>query len=253
MKNQYIKQFLYFSCLLILSAPLTSNANGIDKDVLSFYKKQIEASIKLFEETNRKNWSYKVVRFENEEGDISSSTEVFTPNEHKSKQWALLELNGKKPTKKQLKKFTNKKLKASKKKQAGGADYSIRLREIIAIDSLTITQESDTHINMAFDVYIKKLGDDAKGKLDGLLTFDKNKQYIDFIRITNNSEFSPMFSSSITDFSMTLKFTKMSNAILPIENSLDMKGSFAFFTDIDETSIDRFSDYRYTKPQSQAR
>ena len=86
MKYQNLISML-FSCFLVLSTPLTSNANYIDKDNLSMYKKQIKASIKLFEETDRKNWSYKVVRFENEEGDVSSSTEVFTPNEDKSKRW----------------------------------------------------------------------------------------------------------------------------------------------------------------------
>lgn len=80
---------------------------------------------------------------------------------------------------------------------------------------------------MAFDVYIEKLGDDAKGKLDGLLTLDKHQHYIESIKVINNSEFSRMFSSSISDFKLIFRFTKIQEAILPLEYTLDMKGSFA--------------------------
>ena len=236
---------LYFCSFLALITPINSNAKNLDVDTLRNFKQKVEASIKQFENTKREKWSHKVIRFENEEGDITSSIEVFTPHKDKSKQWSLLELNGKVPTKRQLKKFIKRKLKSTEKEDPEGANHSVRLREIVDIDSLSVAHENDTHVEMMFNVHIEKLGDSAKGKLEGTLTYDKKHDYIDTITIVNNSDFSPMFSASISDFSLTFKFKKIGSAILPLENTLDMKGTFAFFTDIDETSVDRFSEYSF--------
>ncbi|MCW8876515.1 MAG: hypothetical protein OQJ89_10055 [Kangiellaceae bacterium] len=249
MKYPSLSQLLWFVSLPFLFSPIESNANDLTDKNLPLFKKQVEASIKQFEDTDRERWSFKVVRYENEEGDVTSSTEIYKPNPDKSKQWSLIELNGKKPTPKQIKRFVKKKVKASEKKSDESTNYSVRLREIIDIDSLTVTQESDTHKIMSFNVFLERLGDDAKGKLDGSLTFNKNQQFIDSITITNNSEFSPMLTASITDFSLSFKFIKMDSAILPVENTMDMKGSFAFFTDIEETSVDRFSEFLYMGPE----
>ncbi|TQV87082.1 hypothetical protein [Aliikangiella coralliicola] len=249
MRETTLTLTLWFGYFMALYLPLKTTAADLIETEIPLYKKQVETSIKQFEDMDRKRWSFKVVRYEDEEGDVTTSTEVYTPNEDKFKRWSLLELNGKTPTQKQIKKFIKKKVKASKKKDDDSANYSIRLRELIDIDSLNLTNENETHKTMSFDVYIEKLGDDAIGKLDGELTFSKHQQYIDSIQITNNSEFSPVFSASITDFKLVFKFKKMKNAILPVENSMDMKGSFAFFTEIDETSNERYSDYVYVEPK----
>ncbi|MDC0601386.1 hypothetical protein OAP14_00005, partial [Aliiglaciecola sp.] len=60
--------------------------------------------------------------------------------------------------------------------------------------------------------------------------------------------FSPMFSAKITDFKLTITFDKIDSYILPLQNKLSMKGTFAFFTDIDEESLDTFSEYRFIAP-----
>ena len=247
MKFQFKIQVLTCLFLLAVTFPFNALTNDLDRSELKQYKELIQNSIKQFEDTRRENWAFKVSRYENEEGDITSSLEAYKPNNDLSKRWALIEINGQQPTKKQIKKYIKTKQKASKNDKDD--DYSVRFREIINIDSLSLYGQSDTHLEMTFDVHLKKLGEDAKGKLDGMLTFHKNKQFIDSITVVNNSEFSPLFSASISDFNLTFKFVKIKNAILPLENTLDMKGSFAFFTDIEETSIDRFSDYSYDAPQ----
>ena len=205
----------------------------------------IDASIKQFEETERGKWSYKVVRMESEEGDVTSSTEVFTPHEDKLNRWTLLELNGQQANKAQQDAFVRNKVASSESNQNPDSNIKVKLREIIDLETLSFVSENHTHIELAFNVHIEKLGDDAIGKLDGLLTFDKQNHYIDTIRVTNNEEFSPMFSAAISDFKLTLKFTELEDAILPVEASMEMKGSFAFFTEINEVSTDRYSQYVY--------
>ena len=122
MKLLYLTSAVLFMALAI---PIKTNATDLTENqtenqtdelisnVLNQYKNKVSDSIKLFEETERESWSYKVVRFEDEEGDVSSSTEVFTPNKNKSNQWALLKLNGKQPTQKQQKKFVKDKTELS--------------------------------------------------------------------------------------------------------------------------------------------
>ena len=94
-------------------------------------------------------------------------------------------------------------------------------------------------------MYLSQLGNDVSKKLQGTLRFDKTQHYIDSIEISNTANFSPLFSADITEFSLTLRFTKIDSAILPQQQQLRMKGTFAFFTKIDEVSTDTFSDYHY--------
>lgn len=223
--------------------------NGKDKTL----QEKISQAITQFENTNKNRWAYQVSRFENEEGTITSSIERFEPNTGKNaqpeKQWTLLQMNDKAPTKQQQIKFRDSKLKQAKSKQAG-SHYSFVLREIIDIDSLVFFAENDTHMQMSFDVYIEKLGDDAKGKLQGKLFYNKHQHLIEEIVIKNNAEFSPMFSANITDLTLTFNFISINDNILPKQHGMKMKGTFAFFTEINETSTDTFSDYVFVNSQS---
>jgi hypothetical protein len=98
---------------------------------------------------------------------------------------------------------------------------------------------------MAFNVYIEKLGKDAMGKLQGKLVYQKDKQFIKEITIWNNADFSPMFTANITDLVLTFTFVDINGAVLAKKNEIKMKGSFAYFTEINETSLDSFSGYYY--------
>jgi hypothetical protein len=103
----------------------------------------------------------------------------------------------------------------------------------------------DKHIVMAFDVDWKKLGEDSIGKLQGKLTYQKENQFIEKISIWNNAEFSPIFTAKITDLAVTFTFLQINEAVLAKQNEMKMKGSFAYFTEINETSLDKFSNYLY--------
>lgn len=243
-----LKPWLIFICSSIAIGANAADSNqSIEQELL---QQKIEQAIVKFEQTPREFWAYQKSSYENEEGDVSSSIERFTPNKALDKRWTLLQINGDKPSQKQLKKYLKNKEKLANNKKEG-KNYSIQLRELINQDSLKFHSENTSHIKMGFDVYVSHLGEDAKGKLDGILSYHKQDDFIEDITITNNAKFSPMLSASITDLSMTLSFVQINNAVLPSEQALDMKGTFAYFVEIDEVSTDTISNYQYMPPSNE--
>jgi len=207
-------------------------------------KEKIRTAIANFEQTPREEWAYQVKRFENEEGDVTSSTERFTPNLSATKQWQLLKINGKKPTVRQHEKFVKDK-QAQIKKELNGANYAMRLSSIIDEDSIEFLLDSGSHIKASFNVNISQLGLDANDKLAGTLLYNKQLNFIEKISIVNNGEFSPMLSSSIVEFTIVFNFINIGGAILPLQHTMNMKGRFAYFIEIDEVSNDTFSNFEY--------
>lgn len=214
---------------------------------------KIAQAITHYEQSPRDQWSYQISNYENEEGDISSSIEKFDPTMEINKQWTLLSINGETPTEKQQQKFAKNKLKraeknaARKEKQKDSKDqnFSLQFRELIQIDSLQLASETPYKLQANFNVNLEKLGKKASKKLRGHITYDKQQQFIEHIVITNTDNFSPVFSAEITDFKISFDFAKINDAILPQEYQLSMKGTFAFFTEIEEVSTNTFSDYRF--------
>lgn len=203
----------------------------------------IAAAISQFEQRSRRDWAYRVDRYENEEGDISSSIELYDPANAPDSQWQLLSINGRTPDNKQQRKFAA--AKQQQAKAAGQQSFSVTLSELIQLDSLQLTFDSPQYLQASFGVHLSQLGNDVSKKLQGSLRFNKTLHYIDSIEISNTANFSPLFSANISEFNLTLRFTKIDNAILPQQQQMRMKGTFAFFTQIDEVSTDTFSDYRY--------
>ena len=225
----------------ISSAFANANTNGSSVEKHSTLKDKIHQAIVKFEQTDRKHWGFTVNRFENEEGDITESVEQFTPNTDINKRWLLLSANGEKATKKQQEKF----LKTKREQANGNNSYTVKLREIINQDTLTLQSETSMHIQMSFQVTLSQFGDETKGKLDGLLSYNKQGAFIETITITNNAKFSPMFSASISELLLTFSFAQIDDAILFSEHALQMKGTFAYFVEIDEVSKDTYFDYQY--------
>ena len=231
-------------CLLVicLGAVFTAIATENTTEELVSFKEKIDRAIVKFEQTQTQLWSYTISRYEDEEGDITSSIEQFSPESNQ--RWLLKQTNGQQPTKKQIKSFAEKKHKPNNKKKQG-ENIQLSLRELINQQSLSLISTDDKHIVMAFDVDWEKLGKDSVGKLKGKLTYQKENQFIEKISIWNNAEFSPMFTAKITDLAVTFTFLQINGAVLAKQNEMKMKGSFAYFTEINETSLDTFSDYYY--------
>jgi hypothetical protein len=227
-----------FTCPASLQALENSSSDN------SSLKQKVSQAIEKFEQTTHENWAYQIERYENEEGDISSSIEKHSPLDGEHQPWTLIRINGKKPTKKQATQFTDKKIEQTKNLQKG-ANYSIKLREIINKDSLELASENNTHMDMSFNVRLPKMGKDSVGKLKGNLSYNKEHEFIEKITIVNKAEFSPLFSANITDLLLTFSFIQINNSVLPHRQDMELKGTFAYFTEIDEVSTDTYSNYTY--------
>lgn len=241
MKNNYLS-------LLCFGAVFNATAIEITSDELVSLKEKINHAIIKFENTESALWAYNISRYENEEGDITSSIEQYSPQANNK--WQLKKINGKQPTEKQIKRFSQKKQQQVKTKKEGG-DIQLNLRQLINQESLFLFSFDEKNIVMGFNVYLKKLGKDSVGKLQGQLFYQKDKQFIEKIVIWNNAEFSPMFAAEITDLTITFTFSHINGAVLNQKNEMMMKGRFAYFTEINETSLDVFSNYQYQGEQAQ--
>lgn len=217
-----------------INAKTTNNTNALDD--FAVIKEKIKLAMLKFEQTEPRHWSYTLARYENEEGEITSSIEQYSPQ--LKVPWQLKKINGQQPSKKQIRKFIKR-----KNKQQGNINLS--LNELINIESLSLVTMDEQQITLGFAVNWQKLGKDSIGKLQGQLTYQLEKQFIDTISIYNRAAFSPMFSANITDLMVTFRFIAINGAVLSEQNEIKMKGSFAYFSEIDETSSERYTDYRY--------
>jgi len=241
------KCWLNLSLLILCYGSIfTAAANENRAEKLLSIKEKINQAIIKVEQTQRELWSYTISRYEDEEGEVSSSIEQYSPlaNSDTGERWLLKRINGQLPTRKQIKRFAKKKTKQSTKEEQG-QNIQLPLRKLINSDSLSLVSNDDKNIVMGFNVYIKKLGEDAIGKLQGELTYQKEQKFIEKISVWNNADFSPMFAAKITDLAITITFLQINGAVLTKQNEMRMKGSFAYFTEINETSLDSFSDYLY--------
>ncbi|MCC2605676.1 hypothetical protein [Planctobacterium marinum] len=207
-------------------------------------KTMITEAISAFENTERNSWSHYIDRYENEEGDISSSTEHYDAGQPAGQRWTLLTLNGKQPSDKAQRKYQQKRQKQREKNSENQEQsFSISLQELIQTATLTLNSE-DTHFVYAnFKVSLPRIGEDASKHLTGLLSYNKQHQFIESIEISNTAPFSPMFSAEITELTIQFNFQKIDSAVLPLSNQMTMKGSWAFFTEINEVSKDTYRDF----------
>lgn len=205
---------------------------------------KVKQAIDKFEQTKQKHWSYEVSRYKNEEGEITSSIERYQPNTTAQSPWSLHRINDQVPSKKQQEEYIEKKREHQKKKSEG-TSYSIVLREIIQFDTLTFVKESSHYIEMNFDVFLTQFGAKASSQLQGSLLYNKQQQFIETLTITNKEAFSPMFSATLDDFKLAISFTQINEQVLTSRQDMTMKGTYAFFREIDEVAHTIFSSYQY--------
>ncbi len=232
--------------LVVVSLVSLMKVNAEENQSLdsSLIKQHIIQAIADVADAPRKEWAVTITHYENEEGEITSNVERYVPSEDKDKQWHLLKINGENPSDKQREKFIKRKLKHAEEKEQGNS-YSINFKTLIKQDSLKVLSENDSLINVGFLVHMEKLGDDAVGKLTGILHFNKKQRFIEEITINNTAQFSPMFSASIDNFALSFFFNKRDEVVLPASIDMRMQGSYAFFKEINEVSTTTYSDYQH--------
>ena len=89
-------------CLLLICFSAVFNVISVQNTTteLALFKEQLNRACIKFENTNKELWSYKISRYENEEGNISSSIEQHFSQARE--RWILRQINGQLPTKKQI-------------------------------------------------------------------------------------------------------------------------------------------------------
>ncbi|WP_124916934.1 hypothetical protein [Alteromonas flava] len=234
------------------SEPISSNPGIViqatQSDLTSEnWMHMIDDAISRFESTSLKEWAYQVERFENEEGDITHSLEQFEPANGLSNAWSLVRINDQLPSQQQREAFAERKNQSQDAEES--ANFSISLRELIQVDTLIPINEDRHFIYAQFDVYFSQLGEAESKFLLGTLKYAKHEDYIAQVTIVNTAPLSPMFTAKITELEFSLSFLQIDQAILPEKISLNMLGTFAIFTEIDEVSVDTFSDYEYRGAQ----
>lgn len=207
-------------------------------------------AIAKFEQTALQEWAFCLASAENEEGQISSSTECFDPTLPPAEQWQLRLSNGQTPTAQQQHRYLANKQKHSE--QGKAFNLTLKLSRVILLDSVQFVSEDATNWYGSFAVYIDKLGTAASKQLQGQLRFNKAGNFIDRIEISNTGPFSVMLGSKVQRFQLKLDFIQLEHAILQRQQEMILQGSFAFVSSIDEISSDVFSDFRYIGPATQA-
>lgn len=243
MKTIHAFMIICVSLTPLLATASDHNLESITANKQQSLQKTITDSIKLFEQTNKQHWSYKITRYENEEGDITSSTEQYSPSNSIATSWKLIEKNGEQPNQKQLHAFIKHKRKLAQKDNVQG-NISVPLRDMIDINSLALITENEQYLELQFNVKLSQFDDESLEKLNGYLQYNKKQAYIEKIVIINQAPFSPIFSANISDFKLSFSFIRLNNSILENQQRMVMKGTFAIFTDIDEVSIDNYTDYK---------
>lgn len=225
---------------LILASALFCMPFGICANTLTIdeVKRQLNNAIERIKNTKKHDWVFELHSYENEEGDITEYTAKHSVLNTKDSPWQLLTWNGQPATDKQARKFCE-------QRQENKNSLKLNLSELINFDTIKVISVSEQHTQLAFSVNIKRLGDDAKNKLKGTLTFYPDREFISHIHITNTDNFSPITLSSIDAFSMQLSFIELQGHVLPKQAKLDMQGTFAKFVKIKETSTDTYSHYTY--------
>ncbi|MCF6439986.1 hypothetical protein L1077_11130 [Pseudoalteromonas luteoviolacea] len=230
--------FQQFRCIAIICSLIVFTKPAMSAS--SEHVQLVESALEHFSQTNKQHWSYTIHSIEIEEGNKTEIHAKHQPNNAPYLRWQLLQLNGQQPSPKQAKEF------AQKRENEG---FSISIKELVKTHSLTLVQETPNSITLSYPVELADLGSDAIGKLTGHIKIDKSNQHIEQISVHNTASFSPVALAEISEFNLDMQFMTVSDTVLIQQTQMDMRGTFSFFIDIEETSTMTFDNYQY-RPQS---
>lgn len=226
---------------LLLCSPVIFAANMAT--TTADWPTRISAAIDRFEQNSLQEWAFCLASSENEEGDLTSSTECFDPSLPPSQQWQLRLKNGQYPSAAAKRSYLATKQQQAKKGKS--FNLTLKLSRLVLHDTVQFVDEDASHWYGRFDVHIEKLGAAASKQLRGQLRFNKAGNFIEQIEITNSGPFTVMLGTKIQHFRLQLDFIELEYVVLQRQQEMVMQGTFAFVTTIDEVSQDVFSDFRY--------
>lgn len=226
-----------FQLLLLIWFLFLSNHTNAAQFEASHLKSVVQNAIQRIKDVDKTKWAFELHSFENEEGEITDYTAAFNGALPEGQKWQLLTKDKKPATDKQKRAFIKQRNKDKK-------TFSVKLEQLITFDSLQLLDSTNAAITASFDVNIPKLGDDAIGKLKGTLIVSPTNHLLKQIIITNLDEFSPMTMTNIEQFKIVLTFAEVSEQVLPISAEMTMRGTFAGFIELNETSKDSYTNYQ---------
>ena len=226
-----------FQLLLLIWLLFLSNHTNAAQLETQYLKSIVQKAIQRIKDVDKTKWAFELHSFENEEGEITDYTAAFNGALPEGQKWQLLTKDKKPATDKQKRAFI-------KQRNKDKNTFKIKLEQLITLDSLQLIDSSNEVLTASFDVSIPKLGDDAIGKLTGKLIVSPTSNLLKQITITNLAEFSPMAMTNIEQFEMVLTFAEVSEQVLPINAEMTMRGTFAGFVELNETSKDSYTNYQ---------
>lgn len=227
-----------FQLLLLIWLLFLSNHTNAAQLETQYLKSIVQKAIQRIKDVDKTKWAFELHSFENEEGEITDYTAAFNGALPEGQKWQLLSKDKKPATDKQKRAFIKQRNKDKK-------TFSVKLEQLITLNSLKLLDSTNEVLTASFDVNIPKLGDDAIGKLTGKLIVSPTSNLLKQITITNLAEFSPMAMTNINQFKMVLTFAEVSEQVLPISAEMTMRGTFAGFMELNETSKDSYYNYAY--------
>lgn len=238
MKGKTIKFISSMLCIV----PLLTFAQTPEQEKLARYIDLITTSLESAEQTQNGMWSYRLTKALNIDGEKTISVEKYLPSNDSNEQWILEALNHQTPSNDDISEYLDDK--------ADGAEEAVmrnKFLNFVDIDSIKIKEEHDDYLLFSFKGFYPKFGDAAKGKIDGTLTFDKNKAYVTHLELRNNDEFTAKVILGIEKWHLKISFDKTKNVILQKSRASSLQGTAMMFANINVTVDVAFTDYIFVE------
>lgn len=212
-------------------------ATGSETEKNQHYLSIVKSAVKKFKDTKYENWQFTITQVENEEGDVSTSTQSHDPSREPNQKWQLVSLNGEAPSDRKRKKY-------SKKMHTEYGSYRPRnFFDNIVMDSLQLAHKTEEHLTFEFDVVTEEFGDDANDKLRGQFILNREQNFIESLTINNTESFSPQFLVTVSHLTLDLRYEQKDESILVKDIVMNLKGNLGPI-EINEVNEVTFGDYK---------
>lgn len=180
---------------------------------------------------NEQDWSFQITSSGEDD-----SIEAFNPLT--KPEWSLTSINGKAPSRKQLKTYY-------REKKEDEEDGDINLHEMIDASSLRLLMDDGKVAKYSFKPILDDDEEDFTGKLEGELWHNKQKNFIERFDFFSKAPFSPMAGVKISSMQTSIQFQEISKDIFAPKAMLSEVSGRAFIVKkLDEKESQTFSNYQ---------
>jgi hypothetical protein len=185
---------------------------------------------------NEKDWSFQIIS--NGEED---TVEVFDPLA--KTEWSLTSINGKAPSKKQIKAYYREKDEEEAEDESD--DGKLNLHEVIDVTSLRLLKDDGKVAKYSFKPILDDDEADLIGKLEGELWHNKQKDFIERFDFFSKAPFSPMAGVKISSMQTSIRFQEIGEDIFaPKEVLSEVSGRAFIVKKLDEKESQIYTNYQ---------